>query len=210
MSMNKKITKQIKNMPKYSIQEEAYANQNLARSRAFGRNRDTQMQEENIAKEGANAIAEAKSVSGSTSGILGTISAIQASKNSALRDLAVAETQNRNQSMGELYNANQAMIDEKDKAWYQNVYAPWDAKLRDLQRKKANRDRILADVGNGLMGALQSFVGGGMGGMGGGGGGKAKGTGVTDFSIYNYGSGTSIGNSPSMEQDNYGSSSRYS
>lgn len=151
MSLRKKIDKQIKNMPKYSIQEEAFQNQALAKTQAFGEDRDIQMQQENIEQSGANAVAQAKDVTSSTSDLLGTISSIQSNKAGALRELAVQQAQIRRQKMQDLYGANQAMIDEKDKQWYQNVYAPYDASLRALQQRKANRDNLVSNIVGGVL-----------------------------------------------------------
>lgn len=203
MSMNKKITKLLKEMPKYQIQDEAFENQNIARAQAYGRSSAVQMQEQNIEKGAAEAAASAKDVTSSTSGLLSTIAAINANQNNAMRGLAQDESAIQAQNTQQLQAANNAMIDEKDKAWRQNVYAPYDAKLRDLQRKKANRDRILADVGNGFMGALQSFVGG----KGSSGSGSASGA----YASYNTGSGgIGGGGGVSADQAAYSSNSRLS
>jgi hypothetical protein len=193
MGLNSKIRKQIKKMPKYQIQDEAFENQNLARSDAFGRGREFQLQEENIAQSGADAVSQAKDVTSGTADLLTTVAAIDSGKRQSYRDLAIAEASDRNQKMGNLYQANQAMIDEKDKAWNQNVYAPWDAKLRDLQRRKANRDKMLSDIGSGLMGAVASFAGGPAG-----------------AALFGGGRSSGGSSSTSMDQDMYSSSTRYS
>src|SRR6478672_11184482 len=102
MGMNKKIARQIENMPKYQITDEAFENQNIARSQAFGRNRAFQMQEQNIDQQAANAGSQARAVTGSTSGLLSTIAAINANSNSARRGLAQDEALNQQQNTSQL------------------------------------------------------------------------------------------------------------
>lgn len=162
MSLNKKIRSQIKKMPKYKINDEAFENQAIARSRAFGRNAAVQAQEENIDQGAANAAFSTSSVADNTSSLLSTIAAINANRNNALRGLAADEAAIQSANTGELYAANQAMIDEKDKAWNQNVMAPWQAKLGDLQRRKANRTGFWNNVAGGLMSTAGSLIGGGF------------------------------------------------
>lgn len=163
-SLNKKIRRQIENMPKYSINDEAFQNQSLARTRAFGKDRDVQMAQEEIDQSAADAVSSAMDVTSSTTDLLGTIAAIQSNTTGATRDLAREEASMRTQRMAELFAANQAMIDEKDKAWYQNVYAPWDAKLRNLQTRKARRSAFWTSVAGGLMTAAGAAIGGPVGG----------------------------------------------
>jgi len=163
-SLNKKIRRQIANMPKYQIQDEAFENQALARVGAFGRDRDMQMASEEIDQSAADAASDAMDVTSSTTDLLGTIAAIQANTTGAQRGLAQNEATLRSQRRAELFAANDAMIDEKDKAWYQNVYAPWDAKLRNLQTRKARRSAFWTSVAGGLMTAAGAAIGGPVGG----------------------------------------------
>lgn len=160
MALNKKINKQIAKMPKYEVQEEAFQNQALARARAFGRDRSVQMQEENIEQEAAGAIGEAKDVTSSTSGLLSTIAAINANQTNALRGLAQDEAQIQAGNVSQLYDVNQQMIDEQDKAFYQNKQAPWDARLRALQQKKQNRANLTNTIVGSVIGAAGSLFGG--------------------------------------------------
>lgn len=164
MSLKSQIRRQIKNMPKYTIQGEAFQNQAIARTSAFGQNRDVQMQQQNIDQSAADAVSQAQDVTANTSDLLSTIAAIDASKNSAQRDLAITQAGLRRQGRQELYGANTAMIDEKDKAFYQNVYAPWEAKLRNLQQRKANRTAFWNNIAGGLLGAAGYALGGPIGG----------------------------------------------
>lgn len=163
MGLNKKIKTQLGKMPKYKIQQEAFDNLNLAKSRAFGRDRDVQMQEENIESDVATGVGQARDVTDSSSALLATIAQLDSNKNNALRGLTQDEASLRNQKTSELYAANDAMIDEKDKAWNQNVLEPWSAKLKNLQAKKANRQQMLSSITGGLLSAAGGAMAGGLG-----------------------------------------------
>lgn len=192
-----RISRAIKGMPKYTINDEAFENQALARSRAFGRDRGIQMQETNLDQSAADATNEARNITGNTSSLLSTIAAINANKTAGYRDLAQAEAGIKRQNMSELYGANQAMIDEKDKAWNQNVYAPWAAHLQNLKEKKANRDAKWGSIAGGLLSAGATILGGPIGGA------------VAGSLL---GGGNAFQGQPTvgMEEDMYGTNSRYS
>lgn len=192
-----RISRAIKNMPKYTINDEAFENQALARSRAFGRDRSVQMQEANIEQGAADSAYDASKVTGSTSSLLSTIAAINANKTTGLRGLAQQEAEIKRQNVGELYGANQAMIDEKDKAWNQNVYAPWAAHLQNLKERKANRDAKWGSIAGGLLSAGATILGGPIGGA------------VAGSML---GAGNSFRGQPTvgMEEDMYGANTRYS
>lgn len=164
MSLRKKIDKQIKNMPKYSIAPEVFDTQALAKVRAFGQDRDVQMAQEDIETGSAQATSQAKDVSTSTADLLSTISAIETSNNASRRGLLQDQATIRRQNVGDLYQANQVVAEEKDKAWYQNVYAPWDAKLRNLQQRKQNRAAFWGNITGGLLSASGFALGGPVGG----------------------------------------------
>lgn len=133
----------IKNRPKYNIAEEAYANQGLAKSRAFGRDRSIQMAEENVDRDVASSIGSAKNISSNTGAILDTLSSIGTSAMDTKRGLAMNEAQLQNQKFGELYGANNAMIDEKDKAWNYNVNQPYMNKIQALRDNRKFRQELL-------------------------------------------------------------------
>lgn len=174
-------------MPKYSIQDEAFENQSVARIRAFGKDRDVAMQQENIDQSSADAVRTAQDVSSSTSDLLGTVAAIESSNTAAKRGLTQDEAGIRRQNIGDLYAVNTAMIDEKDKAWRQNVHAPWDAKLRNLQQRKANRSAFWSSLAGGVLGAAGMVLGGPLGGrMAGGGGQQQTQDQQTDASLNGY------------------------
>lgn len=197
-------------MPKYTINDEAFENQSLARSAAFGRDRSIQMQEGNLEQDAADAAGAARDVTGSTSSLLSTIAAINANTTTGRRGLAQDESVIKRQNMGQLYGANQAMIDEKDKAWNQNVYAPWAAHLQNLKEKKANRDAKWGSIAGGLLSAGATVLGGPIGGavagslLGSGGGTQTQGT------YTGGGGGAYNGGNYDQEQDMYGTNSRYS
>lgn len=128
-SAKSKQKKAIANAPKYSINDEAYQNQNIARANAFGRNRAIQKQQENIEQQATNDSAQARDYSSSTTDLLGTIAAINANKNTNLRGLSQDEAMLQNQSLTNLYNINNQLIDEKDKAWNYNHNMPYQSKI---------------------------------------------------------------------------------
>lgn len=140
----------IKNRPKYTINEEVFENQNMARAAAFGRDRSIQMQEQELEQSAANAVSEAKDVTSSTSGLLSTIASIQANQNAAGRDLATTEAQIQQQNRGDLFAANQAVIDEKDKEFDFNVNQPYQNKVQALRDRKKARGELVGNIIGGL------------------------------------------------------------
>lgn len=164
MGLNKKIRRQIKKMPKYKINQEAYDIQNLAKAEAFGKDRDVQMAQENIDQDVVSSIGQAKDITSSSSALLSALTNIQSGGMTAKRGLAEYEAGTlRRQKIQNLNAANQFMIDEKDKAFYQNEYAPWEAELRNLQEKKANRRALLNSVVGGVLTAGGAILGGPLG-----------------------------------------------
>jgi uncharacterized membrane protein YheB (UPF0754 family) len=159
-SKNKQIKKLIKNTPKYKISQEAKENQAIAKNRAFGRDRAIQQAQSDITKGAATDSMYARDSATSTSDILNTIALINANKNQSIRALAGDESQLQSQRVQELYGANSAMIDEKDKAFNQNEVAPWDANLRHLQAKKEEA----ASFYNNMFQSGSSMLGSGLGG----------------------------------------------
>lgn len=174
----KEIKNLLKNRPKYEIADEAFENQASARSQAYGRDRSIQMQQENINQEAANAASAAKDVSGSTSSLLSTIAAINANKTGQLRGLAQDEASMQQGKLQTLYGTNNAMIDEKDKAWNYNVNMPYQQKLQRAN-EKLRRAQMITDSFSGVAIAVggsaatsgtsdQGGSGNGEGGSGGG------------------------------------------
>lgn len=167
MSLNRKIDRQVRKMPKYKIQQEAFDTQNIARSRAFGRDRSIQAAQEDVESDTAAALGEAKDITTSSSALLAALGDIYSGGIQQKRQLASDEAGIQRQNVGDLYQANQMMIDEKDKAWYHNKFAPWEAKLTALQQKKANRTALWSSIIPAAASVINSgaqVVGGLMGG----------------------------------------------
>lgn len=157
MSLNKKLKKLTANAPKYDIQDEAYQNQAIAKAAAYGRNRAIESQQSQLDQDTSNAVGAAKDITSSTSGLLSTLAAISAQKDTARRGLAQQEAQIQQQNTGQLLDANQAMIDEKDKAWNYNVNEPYQSRVAALRERKKARGELVgsiigavANVGTGL------------------------------------------------------------
>lgn len=183
----RKADKLAKERPVYQINEEAYDNQALAKARAFGRDRTIQMAEENVDSGMASAVGQAKNISGNTGAVLDTLRAISMNGMETKRDLATQEVGMRNQRMGELYDANNAMIDEKDKAWNYNVNEPYQNKVQELRQKRRyqqERDMKAMDFAGTMAASYFNGAGGGMMAKGGGGGG---GSGASMAPIDGYG-----------------------
>lgn len=168
---NKKLSREIANAPKYKINEEAYENQAVAKSQAYGKDRAIMAQEQNMEADAASATNQVKQVSNSTSGILGTLAAINANKNSSRRQLAVDEASLKNQKIQQLYGVNNQMIDEKDKAWNYNTNMPYQMKIAALRDKiQANTEMSAkgldyeTSTSTAFMGSMGSMMGGGGGG----------------------------------------------
>ncbi len=162
MGLKKKINKHLKNMPKYQIQQEAFENVGLATARAFGRPGEVLAAEENIEESGAQALGQAKDITSSTSALLSTLAAIEGGKQSATRQLVGDEASIKSQNVRDLYATKTALAEEKDKAWRQNVYAPWEAKLRSMQQQKANRAAFWTNLAGGLVSGAGSLISGGV------------------------------------------------
>jgi hypothetical protein len=156
MGLNKKIKTLLENRPKYKIQDEAFETQALAKNQAFGRDRGIQQAEQNIMTQGADAMGQAQQVSGSTNALLDTLANVTNSQNQNLRELGVNEAQIQSDRMKDLYGANNAMIDEQDKAWNFNVNEPYQNQIQALRDRKKFRQELLGkalDTVGGIAGA---------------------------------------------------------
>jgi len=162
-NLKKKIDKLIANRPEYQIQDEAFNNQALAQNQAFGRDRGIQQAEDNIQTQAADAVGQAQQVSGSSNAILDTIAGITGNTNNSLRSLGVDEATVQSGRMRDLYGANNAMIDEQDKAWNFNVNEPYQNQIQELRnRRKAKQEnlfKILDTVGGLGVSAATSSAG---------------------------------------------------
>jgi hypothetical protein len=170
----KKLNKLLERAPKYKINDEAYDNQAIAKSEAFGRDRSIQFQETQLEQDAANAVTDVKDVASSTNALLAAITAIKANQNTARVGLAQNEAQLMAQRKAQLIGVNNQMIDEKDKMWNYNENMPYQMKVAALRdRKKANDELFLKGVDNwaaedsnrqgAVIGAVGSMFGGMMG-----------------------------------------------
>lgn len=155
MALRHRINRQIRKMPKYRINKEVFDNQNIARSRAYGRDRSVQIAQEDIDAQTAESVGYAKDATSSTAGLLAALADINNNNTQAKRSLAQDEASIQAKNVQDLINVNNMVSEEKDKAWYHNVYSPWDAKLRALQQQRANRTAFF----NNLVGGLTTLAG---------------------------------------------------
>lgn len=132
----KQLDALIGSRPRYSIFDEAYQNKDLATANAFGRDRAIQGAEAEIERGAADTAGMLSAYSGSTGAILSALGNINESKNKSLRGLAVDEATLQRQKLSDLYGANQALVDEQDKAWNFNVNEPYQLKVEELRRRQ--------------------------------------------------------------------------
>lgn len=150
----KRLQKELANAPKYKIQDEARQNQTLAKANAFGRDRAIQQAQEDVIQGNENAVSQAKDVTNSTSSLMGTIAQLQGMKNNALRSLAQDDAAMRQQKLLNLQGANEAMLDEKDKAWNYNVNMPFQNRVA-MYRDKIKMGQEMQMAGSSA--SAQSF-----------------------------------------------------
>lgn len=165
----KKLDRELKRAPKYKITDEAYENQNLARSQAYGQNAAIQSAQQQLDQDASDSVSQAKDITSSTSSLLSTIAAINANKNASSRALAGESAAIKQQNMQQLYGANNAMIDEKDKAWNYNQNMPFQMRVAAYRdRIKANQEQQLAGLAyeGQTVSSFASMMGGMMGGGG--------------------------------------------
>lgn len=151
-SLKNRIKYMEKTRPKYEIADEAFESQELAKREAFGEDPSIVAARTEIEQGVADTMAEASKVSDSSSGLLATLSAINANKSQAYLGLAGQEAGLRSQKLGQLYRQNYAMIDEKDKAFEFNVAAPYAAKLDAMREQKTQRTENWMRAGEAVAG----------------------------------------------------------
>lgn len=139
LSLKNRIKLMEAERPEYEIAPEAFESQEIAKREAFGEDPSIVAARTEIEQSVADTMAEAAKVSESGSGLLATLSAINANKSQAYLGLAGQEAGLRSQKLGQLYRQNYAMIEEKDKAFEFNVAAPYAAKLGTLREQKVQR-----------------------------------------------------------------------
>lgn len=144
---NRKLRRLLKKAPKYKISEEAYQNQNIARSAAYGRNRAIQSQQTQNQQDTATAVSSVKDVTSNTSDLLSTIAAIKANSEASNRALAQDEATMQQSNIQQLIGVNNQMIDEKDKKWNYNENMPYQMKVAALRDKiKFNQELTMKGI----------------------------------------------------------------
>lgn len=157
-SLNKQLAKLIKTRPQYQVNDAAYENQALASANAFAPDRAIEGQRNQLEQDTANALGQAQQVSSSSSGILSTLAKLNESKNATMRGLATDEAAIQRDKLRDLYQANENLIGEQDKAWNYNVNEPYQNQVQMVRDKKKARQenmwKILDTVGSLGVGAL--------------------------------------------------------
>lgn len=166
--LRRQIDDAIENSPDYTISPEYGENQAMAYANLMGRNAGIIQQEENIDAGVADAVGEAQDYSNSAGAILNTLASVSDNRNKALRNLAADEAAINRGKRGELYGANMAMAEERDKEWNYNVNQKHQRKLQALVERKRNRDQFWGSLANTALSAGITAATGGMGGGGGG------------------------------------------
>jgi hypothetical protein len=161
------IRREIGKVPKYKINKEAYDTLATAKSQAYGKDRDIQTAQENVDRDVATSLGQAKDITSSTTALLSALSNIESQGMSTKRNLAADEASLRRGKMQDLYSANQSMIDEKDKAFMQNEMAPWLYNYQYLLQQQRREDAKATEM-LGMWGDSSSSFMGMMGGMMGG------------------------------------------
>lgn len=160
--LQQQIDDLIANRPKYEEADEYRQNQAMAYANLMGRDQGIIQQEENLDQSVADAAGNVLNVSNSTGAVLDTLSGIYDNKNKAFRDLAMDEAAINQAKRAELYGANIARAEEKDKAWNYNTNEPYQLKLESLLGKQKNRRELLAKGIDSASSIAALFATGGM------------------------------------------------
>lgn len=150
----------IKNRPKYNINSEAGTNQAIAGNQAayannqlYGQDQTKMLADQQVDANMANGVNAAQQSSNSTAGILSAIAGMNTGANQAKRQNAIDASGRLQDKQGlamqansQLMGANNAMIDEKDKAWNFNVNEPYQ-NLIAMKRDKGAYFRSMQNQG---------------------------------------------------------------
>ncbi len=155
--------------PKYKIQPEAEQNKAFGLQATFGQNAAISQGNSMADQTAAQDINTTQQYSSNAGTILNTLKAINNNRNQTKQGLAISDAQLRAQGRNTLMGANNAMIDEQDKAWNYNINNPYQNqiaanrdftkgstenfwKLLDYSRanKLLNNPQASSDNGNGL------------------------------------------------------------
>ena len=168
----KDMNKLLKNAPKYKINDEVFENQAISKAEAYGKDRDIEMAQENIDADVASATGEVKDITTSTSALLNALTEIQNAAFDSKRGLSEYEAGTlRRQKIGALKDANQAVVDEKDKAWNYNENMPYQMRVAAARDKRKFNEELMmkgVDSATSEMNAVHGALGqmfGSMGGM---------------------------------------------
>lgn len=162
-NLKKQIDEMIKNRPQYNIADEVSENQNLAKANLFAPDRAIQQRKAAIDQEATNTAGQVGDLSNSSGALLSTLASIYSDKNKALRDLTGDEAAIRQQKLNTFMAANNYMDESKDKAYAENVKAPYNLKLNELVGRRKNKQENFWKILDTAV-ALGTF---GMGNMGG-------------------------------------------
>ena len=77
-SLKKRLRRQAARLPKYTINPEAFQNQNIAKAEAFGADRDIQMAQADIDAGVSSSAQEAKDITSSSSALLQALRVLRA------------------------------------------------------------------------------------------------------------------------------------
>lgn len=131
-----------KKRPTYNINPEVEQNKALAQGQAFGQNAAITQGMSQADQTAAQDINTAQQYSSNAGTILNVLKSINNNRNQTKQNLTMTDSQLRNQGMNNLMGANNALSEEKDKAWNYNVNEPYQLSVQQ------NRDMGKARVEN--------------------------------------------------------------
>lgn len=160
----KKLNKLLKDRPTYEINPEAFENVAIAKSLAFGRDPSAVSAEQAIERNVADTVRQASLYTNSGTAILSALGSLSGQRSQATQNIAQNEAIQKQRNVTSLMAANQAMIDEKDKAFEYNENMPFQIKVADLRERKAARDKFVAGLVDKVAGTAVAAATGQFGG----------------------------------------------
>jgi hypothetical protein len=141
---NKKRLRELKrNRPIYEINPEIYENVEIAKRRAYGQDPSVITAKTNLDVASSEAVSSAQQTSDSGANILAVLSAVNANKQQSFLNLAEYEAGLKSQNISELYQANYALSEEKDKSFDYNINTPYQEEVKEKrERIKAREERV--------------------------------------------------------------------
>lgn len=113
------------NRPKYTIDPAVAANQALGQQAAFGTNAAISKGQSQADQQEAQDVNTAQNYTSNTGQILNVLRSANSNRNATNQNLSIANSEAQSQGRSQLMGANNAAIDEKDKAWNYNVNQPY-------------------------------------------------------------------------------------